>query len=172
MVAFDTVAHDRKTGGSQTHPYERRDRAVRHGLGGYTRAAHHERGLDEAGPGGGEDGGGDPVDEGSGVEEETGPAAVAVFGLEGAQGGGVAEAGTGGGFDFDGKEAVAGLDHEVDFFADGGAPVEDFRGIEAGVAPGEKVVQDEVFQVGAAGLGFLAEVEGRRRYRPSRAWGT
>ena len=94
------------------------------------------------------------------MEEEAGSAAFAVLSLEGAQGGGVAEAGAGGGFDFDGKEPVAGLDHKVDFFADGGAPVEDFRGIEAGVAPSEKVVQDQVFEVGAAGLGFLAEVEG------------
>ena len=57
--------------------------------------------LDEAGPGGGEGGGGDPVGEGSGVEEEAGLAAIAVFGLEGAQGGGVAAAGAGGGFDLD-----------------------------------------------------------------------
>ena len=75
-------------------PFDRL-RAGSTGLRRTPNAAHHERGLDEAGPGGGEDGGGDPVEEGSGVEEETGPAAVAVFGLEGAQGGGVAEAGAG-----------------------------------------------------------------------------
>ena len=61
--------------------------------------------------------------------------------------------------DFDGQQAVSRFDNEVDLLAYRRAPVEGLSTVEPCVSPGQQIVQDEVLQMSAPGLGFLREVQ-------------
>ena len=61
--------------------------------------------------------------------------------------------------DFDGQQAVSRFDNEVDLLAYRRAPVEGLSTVEPCVSPGQQIVQDEVLQMSAPGLGFLREMQ-------------
>ena len=84
---------------------------------------------------------------------------LAVLGAEGAEVGGIAEPRPRGCLDLDRQQGLARLDNEVHFFAERGAPVEDIGVVEPRIAPSQQIVQDDVFEVRAAWLDTLGEME-------------
>src|SRR5207249_4033605 len=70
------------------------------------------------------------------------------------------------GLDLDRDEVAAGLDDEVHLLARRRSPVEDLGALDPRVPPAQQVVQHEVFEVSAGGLGRAAQVQGQARVAP------
>jgi len=83
------------------------------------------------------------------VQQDAGARLAPVLLPEGARVRAVGEARLRGGLHLDGRQFAAGVDHEVHFFADGGAPAGEFHAVCARIAPGEQIVQHQVFQMPA-----------------------
>lgn len=60
---------------------------------------------------------------------------------------GIAESWSRAGLDLDRQQTSLRLDDEVHFFADGRAPVTEFRAVKTRVAPSQQVVEHQVFQM-------------------------